>query len=236
MGALFSGTTLTLVQATAHCPGSFSGDRPPPPRVHRPGRRYLDVCHRPCHPRHAQSYPQKLSTARSVSRETRRRTLVGPVDTGVDNPFHTRSVSRETAAGRFLNSLTHSLWIEPILDQTRYDEWRSPVALTSGSPGSDACRCLATPARPCAVADMGVGVPHGRALSVRQVLPSVALSMQRGRRPYHGTGSLPSREHAIGRLTAHRPSAFAIVGAVGRRGCGCLPPRSWLSLVAAARA
>jgi hypothetical protein len=53
----------------------------------------------------AQSYPQKLSTGSAVSRETRRRSVVHPVDTAVDNTTFIGSVSRETNASGFQQRL-----------------------------------------------------------------------------------------------------------------------------------
>ena len=51
------------------------------------------------------SYPQGLSTGTAVSRETRRRWLVEPVDTPVDGARSIGHVSRETVREWFVNRL-----------------------------------------------------------------------------------------------------------------------------------
>lgn len=58
-----------------------------------------------------ESYPQKLSTALAVSRETRRRRLAAPVDIPADPVPRIGTVSRETAHSRLSTAVTHSLWI-----------------------------------------------------------------------------------------------------------------------------
>lgn len=99
------GTTLTLAQLTGHCPGSISrepADAPSPvqtvPRTSTLVTRHTGL-----------SYPQKLSTGRPVSRETRRRTRSPPVDTAVEDLSSIGVVSRETPTRSAFNSLCAQL-------------------------------------------------------------------------------------------------------------------------------
>ncbi len=134
----------------------------------------------PCAAR--QSYPQRLSTGLVVSRETRRRRRLRPVDTGRRSRTFASVFHVKRALAWFLNRLTHSLWILVISDGWRISRLSRRQVATTGqlalvaaaraNRGSPGVRDAGDPAR-TALADPSSEVPPAETTWRRPRFPQV---------------------------------------------------------------